>query len=265
MITSVILGKLLTTIALVLGLSWVAERVDTRLAGILSGMPLGSLLVLIFVGHDLGSEFAAESALYGIPALVGTLTFAGVYYLTSRTHHVLGPLIATLVGLPCYMVVAYTLSQFDFSLGGGILLTSICIVLAARLFAPIPQERVMQRVRLTFWHLIFRAGMAAFFVIAITEIAEVIGSRWAGLLMGFPITFLPFLLIIHITYSHKHAHTVIRNFPVGLGGLVCYLALINTTVVSVGINFSILIGLSGSLAYLAVIGYIFNRRQKGVN
>jgi len=262
MIASLFLVKLLTTVTLVLGLSWIAERVDTRLAGILSGMPLGSLLVLIFVGHDLGPEFAAESALYGIPALIGTLAFAGVYYLTSRTRHILGPLFGALAALPCYLLIAYTLRHFDFSLASGMLLTGISIVIAARLFFHIPEERVMKRVRLTFWHLCFRAGMAAFFVIIITEIAETVGPRWAGLLMGFPITFLPFLLIIHITYSYRHAHTVIRNFPVGLGGLVSYLALVNLTAVPLGINLSIMIGLLGSLAYLGVISYIFNRRRR---
>lgn len=265
MIASLFFGKLLTTITLVLGLSWIAERVDTRLAGILSGMPLGSLLVLIFVGHDLGPEFAAESALYGIPSLAGTLTFSGVYYLASRTHHFLGPLFGTLAAMPCYLLVTYVISPFDFTLAGGVLMTTICIVVASRLFAHISEETVVRRVRLNFWHLCFRAGLAAFFVIAITEIAEAVGARWAGLLMGFPITFLPFLLIIHITYSHKHVHTVIRNFPVGLGGLVCYLALINLTAVPMGINLSILFGLSGSLVYLSVIGYTFNRRRRRVD
>jgi len=260
MTASLIFIKLLTTIALVLGLSWVAERIDTRFAGILSGMPLGSLLVLIFVGHDLGAEFTAESALYGIPSLAGTLVFAGVYYLASRTSHRLGPLRGTLVALPFYFAIAYGLSAVTFNLAGGLLLAGFAIFLAIRLFANIPEERVAKRVRLTAGHLLFRAGMAAFFVVGITGLAESVGPRWSGLLIGFPITFLPFLLIIHITYSRQHAHTIIKNFPAGLGGLISYLALINLTVVSVGINLSILIGLAGSLAYLAIIGYMFKKR-----
>ncbi len=262
MITNLVLVKILTTVSLVFGLSWVAERVDTRLAGILSGMPLGSLLVLVFVGHEFGPEFTAISALYGIPSLAGTLVFAGVYYLSTRNRHTLSPLFGTLIALPCYLVIAYLLSQFSFTLVTGLLLAIICIVISARLFAHIPEERVTQRVRLTFKHLCFRAGMAAFFVAIITGNADLIGPEWSGLLIGFPITFLPFLLIIHITYSHLHAHTVIRNFPVGLGGLISYLALVNLTVMSVGINLAILLGLLGSLAYLALIGYMFNRRNR---
>ena len=30
------------------------------------------------------------------------------------------------------------------------------------------------------------------------------------------------ILIVHITYDKKHAHTIIKNFPVGLGALIIY-------------------------------------------
>jgi len=262
MATDMLLVKLLTTIALVLGLSWVAERVDTRVAGILSGMPLGSLLVLFFVGQELGPVFTRESALYAIPALTGTLVFAGVYYLASRHDHILGPLIATSAALPCYLLIAVAMSQITFTLGTGIVVTCLAIVLSIRLFDHIPDQKVEKRVRLTIRHLLFRAGAAAFFVAAITGIARSVGPRWSGLLIGFPITFLPFLLIIHLTYSRQHAHTIIRNFPIGLGGLIAYLSLVYLAIPAVGVNLSIVTGLSGSLVYLIIISYLLRRRRR---
>jgi hypothetical protein len=260
MAVSLILIKLLTTIILVLGLSWIAERIDTRLAGVISGMPLGALLILLFTGHELGPAFAAETALYGIPAMAATLVFAGAYYLGSRGQSRLSPIYGTLTGIPFYLVAAWSLSLVTFTLLSGLTLAAVCIGLAVRLFAHIPEEKVARRVRLTFGHILFRAGMAAVTVAIITGFAKSIGPQWSGLLIGFPVTFLPFLLIIHITYSAGHAHTIIRNFPVGLGGVISYLVLVNISAVTIGVNLSILLGLFGSLVYLALISYIFQRR-----
>ena len=50
---SLLLAKIVVSVCLVLGLSWVAEKVNPRIAGILSGMPLGAVLVLF----DPGSSF----------------------------------------------------------------------------------------------------------------------------------------------------------------------------------------------------------------
>ena len=261
MSVSLLVGKLLTTIFIVLGLSWVAERVDTRIAGLLSGMPLGALLILTFIGYDLGPEFAAESALYAIPSVAGTLTFASLFYLLSRWDHPLNLLITVTGSLLGYFIVVFLLSQFSFNLPGALSIGIFSILVAGRALKGISDTQVVSHVRLTARHLIFRAGMAAFFVIVFTGIAEIVGPRWSGLLVGFPITFLPLLLIIQLTYSKHQAHTVIRNFPLGLGGLLTYLTIANQSLPSFGTGPGILTSLIGSLVYLALIGYIFNRRN----
>ena len=77
---SMLLAKIIVSVCLVLGLSWVAEKVNPRIAGILSGMPLGAVLVLFFVGSDLGPEFATKSTLYAIPSITSTVAFSIGYY-----------------------------------------------------------------------------------------------------------------------------------------------------------------------------------------
>ncbi len=46
--------------------------------------------------------------------------------------------------------------------------------------------------------------------------------EWAGLFSAFPITLFPLILIVHISYDKEHVHTIIKNFPVGLGALIIY-------------------------------------------
>ena len=51
---SLLLAKIATAIIAVVGLSLVAERVSPRVAGILSGYPLGTAIALFFIGIELG-------------------------------------------------------------------------------------------------------------------------------------------------------------------------------------------------------------------
>ena len=79
-----ILAKIAVSIATVLGLSVLAERAGPRVAGVLSGYPLGTAILLYFIAIEQGITFASESAVYALPGLIATLTFLYVYFLVSK-------------------------------------------------------------------------------------------------------------------------------------------------------------------------------------
>ena len=55
----VLFEKVLASVLVVLALSWIAENVNPRISGVLSGIPLDAVFALFFVGRELGPEFAA--------------------------------------------------------------------------------------------------------------------------------------------------------------------------------------------------------------
>ena len=61
--TEIFILKLIVAVAVVIGLSLVAEHSSPRIAGILSGYPTGSAVSLFFFGLEINPEFAANSAL----------------------------------------------------------------------------------------------------------------------------------------------------------------------------------------------------------
>lgn len=256
---SLLLAKIVVSVCLVLGLSWIAEKVNPRIAGILSGMPLGAVLVLFFVGLDLGPEFATKSALYAIPSIMSTIAFSVGYYFTSRLNTNLAPLLSSIVGIICYLAIALILNEIDFNLSFGVTLTLISLIIVGYAFRSQDSNKIQKKIKMTLPRLIFRSGMAASFVVAITTFADFVGARWSGLLIGFPMTFLPFLLIIHITYSGDQIRTIIRNFPLGLVGLLCFLIIANQTIPLLGVNLAILTSLGGSMIYLTILGLALNR------
>ena len=131
---SLLLAKIVVSVCLVLGLSWVAEKVNPRIAGILSGMPLGAVLVLFFVGLDLGPEFATKSALYAIPSITSTIAFSIGYYFTSRLNTKFAPLFSSVVGIICYLTIALILNEIDFNLSSGIIITLITLIIVGYAF-----------------------------------------------------------------------------------------------------------------------------------
>jgi len=53
--TALLLYKISITVLAVLGLSFVAEKVSARLAGLLSGYPSGTAIILHFYGLEYGA------------------------------------------------------------------------------------------------------------------------------------------------------------------------------------------------------------------
>ncbi len=256
---SLLLAKIIISVLVVLGLSWIAEHVNPRIAGILSGMPLGAVLILIFVGGELGPVFAVTSALYAIPAITATIAFAIGYYVMSRLESRWSPLFSSVAGLVCYFTVAAGLNSLTFNLGLGIGVSFAALVLFAYTFHSREQNKIQSKPPMTMDRLLLRSGMAATFVVAITTVAHMVGPRWSGLLIGFPMTFLPFLLIIHVTYSAAHVRTIIRNFPLGLIGLLCFLIVAHQTIPLLGVNLAVVAALGAALCYLSALGLFLNR------
>ena len=79
----VLFSKIIVTVGMVLSLSAVAERVSPRVAGLLSGYPLGAAIALFFMGLEIGPDFAAQSAVYTLVGLVASQVFVYGYYRAS--------------------------------------------------------------------------------------------------------------------------------------------------------------------------------------
>jgi uncharacterized membrane protein (GlpM family) len=218
--------KIGVAVGMVLGLSVLAEKVSTRFAGVVSGFPLGAAIVLFFIGYEIGPDFAAQSAVYSVFGLIGTLAFVFGYYIaTVALKGRAGPAAAVgcvLIGLGFYFAAAALLRCLGVGLWGAVLSTSGVIVAATVVFRRLQNVRIAKPLRLSPGLLFLRAFFAAGVIILITASARLVGPGWAGLLSTFPMTMLPFLFIIHATYRADHVRSIIKNVPRGLGAIVVY-------------------------------------------
>jgi hypothetical protein len=66
-IDALFLLKALFSISIVVGLSLIAERAGPRVAGLLTGLPLGAGIVIIFTGIEQGAVFSTQAAQHMVP------------------------------------------------------------------------------------------------------------------------------------------------------------------------------------------------------
>ncbi|MEH6651368.1 MAG: hypothetical protein V7707_15175 [Motiliproteus sp.] len=300
---TLILWKLLVSILAVVGLSMVAERVSARLAGILSGYPLGSAIALFFIGVEQGSAFAAEAAVHTLAGFSASLVLTYCYYHASRRldrWHLPAAIVAGLAGfLVAAMMIQEVPQHLSFLWSDGVtatglfsgdqlsnqldnnqfgtqfnneqltsgllgagLLTVLSILLFSRLFGAIDNVALTGQVSISRKVLLVRALMAAATVLLITGIAGWVGPAWSGLLSAFPITLFPFMLILHYSYGKGVVYTVIKNYPMGLGSLLCYAVTVSFSYRYWGIGWGTAAGFAVATLYLAGLYLWLNRRQQ---
>jgi uncharacterized membrane protein (GlpM family) len=251
LIDASLLAKAAWSAAIVLALSALAERVSPRVAGILAGAPHGTLLVYFFVGHDLGPDYVVQSTPHGVAAFTATIAFVIAYQqVSARVRR--GAIAASAIGASVvFFLVAWVLAQVPFTLPGATVLTVAVSAGAVWLMRRIANVPVTHPVRFTLRLLALRAGLAALFVVSAIALASALGPRWAGLMVGYPMTMLPTLLIVHHTYGAPSTHAMIRNIPLGVGSIVVYILAVSVAFPALGVTLGTLASLAAAMVYLS--------------
>jgi len=244
------LAKLLVSIGVVLGLSVIAERVSTRVAGLLAGYPLGTAIALFFIGLEISPAFATQSAVHTLAGFTATLALSGGYLLCARRDGLPGVLAGTAGGFAAWLAVSLLLTQVEFTRLTGTLTTLVAIVVFLRLYRRVPETATGMRGGFSWAALGLRAVLAAAIIFLITGLAHVMPAAWAGVMAAFPVTMYPFLVILHLTHGAAPVATVIKHYPAGLGALLWYALCVSLTYDRLGLSLGTLIGFAVATAWL---------------
>ncbi len=237
-----LLAKIVVTLVMILLLTAIAEHVNPKIAGILSGYPIGSAIVLYFYGLEQGVEFAALSALYNLAGLVPSLTFALVYLLILRRKPDTPVIMAVLIALLGYLGCAGLIGFAQLPPVATIVVSAAGLFVCGYLvqgrseFTRAPKLPFRLRV------VVFRAVIAATLVITITALAGQVGTYWAGILSAFPLILMPLALIVHLHFGAACARSLLSHFPVGLWSVFCYSLTLSVAYPRFGLHAGTLIG-----------------------
>lgn len=236
------LAKVVVSVSMVLGLGAIAVRVSPKVAGLLSGYPLGTALALFFIGLEISPTFAADSAIHTLAGFTATMALGAGYWLCGRQPGLKGVLTGMAGAIAMWFVVSLVLAQFDFTRLTGTLVTLCAIVFFTWIFRRIPDSVASVRQPFSWGALCVRALLATVIIFVITSLAHWVPSAWAGTLAAFPVTMLPFLLLLHITQGPAPTATVIKHYPMGLGSLLSYALCVSYTYQSIGLMWGTLAG-----------------------
>jgi hypothetical protein len=254
-----LIAKIGVTIGMVLALSLVAERVSPRVAGVLSGYPLGAAIALFFIGSEISPEFAARSAVYTLAGLAASQVFVYCYFIAATRFNRRTILASSAAALGGYFAAAWLLQRIPFSLAAAFLTAAASMGLFTFLFRRIPNIAIARSVRFTPAVLLLRASLAAAIIITITASAKAVGPAWAGIFSAFLTALFPLMLIVHMTYDKAHVHTIIKNYPPGLGSLIAYGVSVSCLYPVWGVGWGTLMAFGNASLYLVVYGIIAAR------
>jgi len=254
--------KLIFAMIVVLSLSFLAENVSPRVAGILSGYPTTSAISLFFYGLEISQEFATNSAIYNIIGLTAALSFMYSYYQASRYFKKFNILLSSITAMAAYFIVAWLLHFFQLNKFTAFFLSVISLSLFIFLFKEIKNIKIEKKIKLSFKVIIIRALSTALIILLITSIPKLVGPTWAGLFSGFPAVLFPLILIVHRTYNEKYAHTIIKNVPIGSFSVIIYSFVVSITYPLYGIYLGTAIAYAMATIYLIAYHEIKHILQK---
>lgn len=241
----------------VLILGFIADRGNPRLAGILTGFPIGTAIVVSFIAIENGPVLASQSSLYSLAALSINPIFAYAYFVIgSRLPGEFSFKTNLALALIVYFVVAAGVANISWSFISATLFLLATTIIVNFLLRTIPASAKSNSVTATPGVLFVRMLLAALVVVAVTEMLDLVGPRWSGVFSPFPVTLVPLLVILHSNHGRSAAFVMIKGFGVSFLSTGIYLACVTKLFPDLGVLYATLIGFGCAGIYLGGLEFL---------
>jgi uncharacterized membrane protein (GlpM family) len=189
--------------------SILSERLGSTIGGIIGGLPSSIVVVLLFIGWVSSPEDAVRATDIFPAALGLTGPFLTVYAYLCHRGLPIALTSAIVVWLFCSALIwALEIDNFLLSIGCLILLLTASYKTQKLMNLPVNQKVV--RASLSKRQILYR-GLFAGSIISLTVfLSKLSGPLLAGIMAGFPSTFIATLVIIHLSSGYEFARSLIR-------------------------------------------------------
>ena len=210
--------KLILTPLLMWLVSYASRKWGTAFGGLLSGLPLTSGPVSIYLMIEQGRAFAAESAVSSLISIGAVAMFSlGYALLCVRQSPIFR---CTLVALTAFLATIGALQTFHLSLLSALLLDLITLSVFLRLM---PKPRTTEvNVIYPPWDLPARMIAATSMVLLVTASARLLGPQLSGLLAPVPVLAWPLCIFVHAQQGKDGALAVLRGNLQGAYGVCVF-------------------------------------------
>lgn len=244
--------KSISVVVLVLTLSFIAEKLSPKISGILSGLPVGSSITLLFFAVENGVDYVTNVALYNIHGLFAALAFCIGYYISTFYKGKLEISMSLLISFLSYLLIAYIISFIPPHIIFTPLIVIILMLISSVYFAKKQNHSIEKKEKVSFLDLLFRSIITIGIFLIVSSLPKYVDPNLAGIFSAFPTILLPLLLIIHFRHSNLQARTIIKNTPFGLSSVVIYSLVVFYTYEPYGILIGTVLAFVASVAYILI-------------
>ena len=242
---------------LVLTLSFVAEKLSPKISGILSGLPLGSSITLIFFAIENGVDYVTKVALYNIHGLFAALAFSIGYYISTFYKGKFEIFLSLLISFISYLVIAFILAYVPPHVFFTPFIVIVLMLIATIYFAKKENFSIDKKIKTSVNDILFRSILTIFIFLVVSSLPKYVPSNIAGIFSSFPTVLLPLMLIIHFRHSNLQARTIIKNTPFGLSSVVIYSLIVYFSYSKIGILYGTILALFCSVLYVLLQGKVW--------
>lgn len=208
--------KLIVTPALMLIVSLAIRKWGGFIGGLLSGMPLTSGPIAVFLAIEQGPHFSTQAAAGALSGLAGVLLTYLFYLNVSRFLSVLPACIISLL----FFGAASSFLLWLGSPAGGVSLGLLAIIALLRLTRPVSHHKWVTP--LTYGNMLLRMVTATVLLMAITTMAHLLGPRLSGLLSPVPVIAWPVMVFAHLQGGRQPLAAVARGNAVSASGIILF-------------------------------------------
>ena len=230
--------KLALAPALVAAASLIERWKGHRLAGWTAGFPIVAGPILFLLALEQGHAFAGAAAGQTLLGLVSLSAYGVVYGRVSRRQK---PLTSLASAYAAFALATLAMSRVSLGLPACLVTAFVCLT-AARSLLAYPSESPASP-RPSLW---VRMIATAAIVLTLTGFAEILGPRWSGLLVPFPVAGTVLVVAAHQSAGGDGALRVIRGLLAGLYGFALFCASVAAWLPSRGLAFSFAVGLAAA-------------------
>jgi len=227
--------KLLLTPLLMLSISLAARRWGTHIGGLLSGLPVTSATVMLFLSLEQGPGFASKAvpgALAGVAAIQATYLF--YFLVTSR----IGALPACVSALAFYALMAVSVSALGSTTASIVialcLVAAIHAVTSTRGAAELGHHVAMPR-----WIIPMRMLTATGLLLGITAIAQWAGPVVSGFLAPIPVIAWPLAVFAHVQGGRSELGAIVRGNAIGAVGVIGFYLTLKAMILPWGVYLTV--------------------------
>jgi hypothetical protein len=209
--------KLAITPIVIAGMTYLGRRFGNQVMGVVSGLPLTSGPLSVYLALEQGQPFAAKAAAGTLAGTLSSLVFAAIYLGLARRLPWWWCIVLGIVG---NAISTLLLNHFLPPLPIAFVIDALVIASILK-FAPRAQAQAIA-IAAPWWDVWARIGCALSLVLLVTGFAHGLGAQLSGLLSSVPIFASVFSAFAHARHGAESAIALNRAMTAGCISFIAF-------------------------------------------